>query len=188
MIMLRPAAACASVLTACVVALTGCSAVANKSANGSATPSVETSVSNPRTEASTPPPNPPPSTTDKPPTGDVSLGIDVRGDLNEIVVDGTGQTLYVFSSDHPNDPTCYDACAETWLPLLADGHPGSGIGIDVGAAATVPRRDGQTQVTYKGIPLYKYAGDKTDKDANGQGLDMFGGEWHVLTKDGKPLA
>jgi predicted lipoprotein with Yx(FWY)xxD motif len=42
-------------------------------------------------------------------------------------------------------------------------------------------------VTYKGFPLYQYAVDKVDRDANGLGLDMFGGEWHVLTKDGQPL-
>ena len=43
-------------------------------------------------------------------------------------------------------------------------------------------------MTYKGHPLYHYAGDKGDRDAGGQGLDLFGGEWHVLTKDGQPLA
>ena len=55
-------------------------------------------------------------------------------------------------------------------------------------AKIVARRDGAQQATYKGVPLYQYAGDEADKDANGQGLDMFGGEWHVLTKDGQPLA
>ncbi len=44
------------------------------------------------------------------------------------------------------------------------------------------------QVTYQGHPLYHYAGDKGDRAAGGQGLDLFGGEWHVLTKDGQPLA
>jgi predicted lipoprotein with Yx(FWY)xxD motif len=177
-----------SILLVSAVALTGCAAFANKAATSSSTASSETSVSAPRTDASTPAPNPPPSTTGKPPTGDISLSVDDRGDLGEIVVDGAGRTVYAFSKDPANDPTCYDACAETWLPLLAKGHPGSGIGIEVAAANTVPRRDGGDQVTYKGIPLYHYAGDKADKDANGQGLGMFGGEWHVLTKDGQPLA
>lgn len=52
----------------------------------------------------------------------------------------------------------------------------------------MPRADGTMQATYKGHPLYRYAGDTGDRDANGQGLDLFGGEWHVLTKDGQPLA
>ena len=74
------------------------------------------------------------------------------------------------------------------LPMLAKGNPAGGIGIDAGSAGTTPRRDGAKQVTYKGQPLYHYAGDQTDRDAGGQGLDLFGGEWHVLTKDGQPLA
>ncbi len=183
----RVSAACVSVLTFSVVGLSGCAAIENKATSDSATSSTETSVI-PRTDASTPAPNPPPSTDEIPPTGDVSLDISDRGDLGQILVDGTGRTLYAFSQDPANDPTCYDACTKTWLPLLAKGHPGSGIGIDVAAANTVPRRDGGNQVTYKGIPLYQYAGDKVEKDANGRGLDMFGGEWHVLTKDGQPLA
>ncbi len=81
---------------------------------------------------------------------------------------------YAFSTDSLNDPTCYDVCAATWLPLLSEGKPTGGIGGN--------------QVTYKGIPLYLYAGDKIYGDANGLGLDIFGGEWHVLTKDGRPLA
>jgi predicted lipoprotein with Yx(FWY)xxD motif len=124
---------------------------------------------------------------ESPPIGDVSLGIEERADLGEIIVDGAGRTLYAFSGDAVNVPTCYDACAETWIPVLADANPTSGTGIDVAAAATVPRRDGAEQATYLGIPLYRYAGDAVDRDANGQGLDMFGGEWHVLTKEGRPL-
>lgn len=170
------------------IAVSGCSAFANKSASESATSATETSVTAPRTEAVTAAPNPPPSTTKILPIGDVSLGIEDRGSLGEILVDATGRTMYAFSRDSRNEPTCYDACANTWLPILTDSDPAGGIGIDVAAAGTVPRRDGGDQVTYYGIPLYRYAGDKTDQDANGQGLDMFGGEWHVLTKAGAPLA
>lgn len=180
--------ACALLAAFSVVALCGCSAFENKAANSASTSSTQTSVTAPRTEATTAAPNPPPSTEQSPPIGDVSLGIDDRGDLGEIVVDSTGRTLYVFSADRPNEPGCYGDCADTWLPLLADGQPAGGTGIDVAAAGTVPRRDGGNQVTYRGNPLYRYAGDKTDKDANGQGLAMFGGEWHVLSKNGQPLA
>lgn len=76
------------------------------------------------------------------------------------------------------------------MPLLSDSDPAGGIGIDAAAAKTTARRDGGSQVTYRGgIPLYRYAGgDTLDIDANGQGLDMFGGEWRVLTKAGRPLA
>ena len=175
-------------LTAGLVTLTGCSALENQEANSSATPGTQSQVTAPRTEATAPAPNPPPSIERIPPSGDVSLAIDDRGDLGEIIVDSTGRTLYVFSTDAAKGPTCYGECADTWVPLLADADPAGGIGIDVAAASTVPRSGGRNQVTYRGHPLYRYAGDKTDRDANGQGLGMFGGEWHVLTKDGQPLA
>lgn len=182
--------ACVSILAISVslVAVTACSAFAYKATESSTTSPTKSPVTSPRTDASTAPPNPPPSTNQKPPTGEVSLTVDDRGDLGEIVVDAAGRTVYAFSNDPVNATTCFDSCAETWLPLLAKGHPASGVGIDVAAANTIARRDGGNQVTYKGSPLYLYAGDKVDREANGQGLDMFGGEWHVLTKDGRPLA
>lgn len=185
--LMRTISAC-TLATLTVLAASACSAVENKEINSSDPTSAEASVTAPRTEAVTAAPNPPPSTDEVPPTGDVSLAIDDRGDLGDILVDGTGRAVYVFSKDRANDPTCYDACAATWVPLLATGDPAGNVGIDVAAARTVARRDGGNQVTYKGLPLYQYAGDKADTEAEGQGLDMFGGEWHVLTKDGRPLA
>jgi len=182
----KPVLACVPVLTVSVAALLGCSAFANQAASESSTAS-STPVTSPRTEA-TASPHPVPSTDQIPPIGDVSLELDDRGDLGTIIVDGSGRAVYVFSADQLNNPTCYDVCAETWLPVLAKGDPSGGVGIDAAGAATAPRRDGSNQATYKGHPLYHYAGDKNDKDAAGQGLDLFGGEWHVLTKDGQPLA
>jgi predicted lipoprotein with Yx(FWY)xxD motif len=169
-----------------VAALTGCSAFANQSASES-TEATQAPVTAPRTEA-TATPNPIPVSDQIPPIGDVSLETDDRGDLGEILTDGTGRAVYAFTTDPLNDPTCYDVCADTWLPVLAKGSPAGGVGIDVASAGIIPRRDGGNQVTYKGHPLYHFAGDKDDKDAGGQGLDLFGGEWHVLTKDGQPLA
>jgi predicted lipoprotein with Yx(FWY)xxD motif len=32
-----------------------------------------------------------------------------------------------------------------------------------------------------GIPLYTFAKDKTSKDTNGEGINAFGGTWHVAT-------
>lgn len=180
--------ACIPIATLSVAALAGCSAFANQAATSSLTADASKApATSPRTEA-TASPNPVPSTDQIPPVGDVSLELDDRGDLGTIIVDGSGRTVYAFTTDPLNDPTCYDTCADTWLPVLAKGDPAGGVGIDASAAGVAPRRDGAKQATYKGHPLYHYAGDKDDRDAGGQGLDLFGGEWHVLTKDGQPLA
>ena len=180
----RGMSVCTALAAISVTVLTGCAAFANDAAGTSTT----TTPAEPlRTDASTTP-NPPPSTNRIPPVGDVSLGIDDRESLGEIIVDASGRTLYVFSADTRNNPTCYDACADTWLPVLAKGDPTGAIGINVAAADTAVRRDGSEQATYLGQPLYRYAGDTVNTDAKGQGLDLFGGEWHVLTKNGQPLA
>ncbi|MEO3759683.1 hypothetical protein ABGB19_15515 [Mycobacterium sp. B14F4] len=182
----RRVAVVTSLFALSTAALTGCAAFANN-ASSTSTTATTTTTGPLRTDASTTP-NPVPSNDGIPPVGDVSLAIDDRPDLGEIVVDASGRTLYVFSNDALNDPSCYDACADTWLPVLAKGDPAGAIGINVAAADIVSRRDGNSQVTYRGQPLYRYAGDMIDTDAKGQGLDLFGGEWHVLTKDGQPLA
>ena len=56
--------------------------------------------------------------------------------------------------------------------------------------ATVKRPDGgKLQLTYDGHPLYRYAGDQSKADANGEGV---GGQWFVvkarLTESGPPTA
>ena len=48
--------------------------------------------------------------------------------------------------------------------------------------ATVKRPDdGKLQLTYDGHPLYRYAGDRSKADANGEGV---GGQWFVVKAGG----
>ncbi len=48
--------------------------------------------------------------------------------------------------------------------------------------ATIRRPDGgKLQLTYDGHPLYRYAGDRSKADANGQGV---GGQWFVVKAGG----
>ena len=83
-----------------------------------------------------------------------------------------GRTVYVFDRDTSGVPTCYDACAKQWPPYLAKEGERMGDGW-----ATVKRRDGSKQWTYRGKPLYFYADDKKAGDANG---DRVGRIWHVV--------
>lgn len=177
----------AAILAAGVLTVSGCAAVENKDTVKAEESPTTSAAAAPRTNATAPAPNPPPRVEGKRPIGDATLEIADRGDLGVILVDGTKRTLYAFSLDTPNTPTCYDSCAETWLPLLSKSDPAGGVGINDAATGTVQRHDGDEQATYKGIPLYLYAGDQIDRDVNGQGLEMFGGQWHVLTGDGQPL-
>ncbi|ULE34677.1 COG4315 family predicted lipoprotein [Mycobacterium sp. IDR2000157661] len=181
---LRRGALLTSLVALGIAALTGCAAFANDATTTSTTVAPTAPL---KTDASSTP-NPIPANDRILPIGEVALAVDDRERLGEIIVDASGRTLYVFSRDGRNDPTCYGACADTWLPVLAKNDPTGAIGINVAEAGTAERGDGSNQATYRGQPLYRYAGDKINTDAKGQGLDLFGGEWHVLTQDGVPLA
>jgi predicted lipoprotein with Yx(FWY)xxD motif len=104
--------------------------------------------------------------------------------LGKILVDSQGKTLYLFEQDTGTTSTCSGGCAAGWPPLRASGKPKAGSGAKVSLLGTTPRSDGKPQVTYNGHPLYYYSGDSEAGDTNGQNVDAFGAEWHVLSPSG----
>ncbi|MBO0692779.1 MAG: hypothetical protein J2P58_07775 [Acidimicrobiaceae bacterium] len=90
-----------------------------------------------------------------------------------------GDTLYRFVKDKKNHSTCTGKCAKVWPPVdLAAGqkHPNSKGVDDLG---TIKRAGGAQQVTYKGIPLYRFIGDKAPRQVHGNIKDAFGQWWTV---------
>lgn len=104
--------------------------------------------------------------------------------LGKILTDSKGMTLYMFTPDKGGKPVCYGKCAKTWPPLTTQGKPKAAKGVSASGLGTVPRKDGSTQVTYKGHPLYHFASDSKPGDTNGQGL---GGKWYVLSPSGQAV-
>jgi predicted lipoprotein with Yx(FWY)xxD motif len=104
--------------------------------------------------------------------------------LGPTLADGTGRTLYLFESDTPTVSTCYGSCASVWPPVSAAATPHATGGARVDLLGTLRRTDGTTQITYKGHPLYYYAGDAKPGDTTGQGLNQFGAKWYALTPGG----
>lgn len=111
---------------------------------------------------------------------DVSLA---ETELGEVLVDGDGMTLYLFTRDEDGQSVCEDACAEAWPPLLSDA-PTAGDGVDASLLGTTTRPDGATQVTYNGWPLYTWAADQQPGDVTGQGVEDV---WFVLGADGEAI-
>jgi predicted lipoprotein with Yx(FWY)xxD motif len=96
-----------------------------------------------------------------------------KAKVGSVIVDAQGRTLYRFTAEAQGVPVCTGACVGTWPPALAS--TASGLPKHV---ATVKRPDGgKLQLTYDGHPLYRYAGDQSNADANGEGV---GGQWFVL--------
>ena len=100
-------------------------------------------------------------------------------ELGDILVDGEGMTLYLFTPDEQGESTCYDDCEQNWPPL--EGPAEAAEGADAALLATVERDDGSMQVTYNGWPLYYFAGDSAAGDVNGQGV---GDIWYVVDPAG----
>ena len=107
--------------------------------------------------------------------------------LGQMLVDGSGRTLYLFEADKGDASTCYDTCAQAWPPLLTSGAPMSGTGANAADLGTTTRKDGTVEVTYHGHPLYHYVADTKAGDTNGQGLNQFGAKWYVLAPSGTKI-
>jgi predicted lipoprotein with Yx(FWY)xxD motif len=117
------------------------------------------------------------------PTAGAAVSVATTG-LGDVLVDGAGLTLYMFTADADGKSACYGDCATSWPPLVADAAPSLGKGLDAEAFGSITRDDGTAQVTFGGMPLYFFAGDTAPGDVNGQGI---GGKWYVLGADGTVL-
>jgi predicted lipoprotein with Yx(FWY)xxD motif len=113
----------------------------------------------------------------------VSLG-NVDG-LGMVLVDSKGMTLYDFHKDQGTESSCYGTCAEAWPPLLTKGEPQPSNGASPSRLGTTERKDGTTQATYAGHPLYTFIEDKKPGEASGNDTTAFGAEWYSLTSSGE---
>jgi predicted lipoprotein with Yx(FWY)xxD motif/cytochrome c5 len=99
----------------------------------------------------------------------------------QYLTDAQGRSLYLFTNDSKNTPTCYDQCAQNWPPLLVKEKAVAGKGVAASLLGTAQRRDGKLQATYNGWPLYYFARDQKAGDTNGQGV---GGVWFLVSPYG----
>ena len=114
------------------------------------------------------------------PTGPAQVNEGDRA-LGTILVDQNGWTLYGFLRDNHGPSTCYGQCETLWPPLLTNGTPIAGNGINQGLLGTAMRNDGTTQVTYNGWPLYYWSKDTGPGDTRGQ---WVGNVWFTFNADG----
>ena len=87
-------------------------------------------------------------------------------DFGEALVDAGGMSLYGFLNDTGGISACYDACAETWPPVLVDGSD-LPAGLDAAVFSVSERTDGTHQLVAGDWPLYLYAPDTAPGDTAG---------------------
>jgi hypothetical protein len=78
-------------------------------------------------------------------------------------------------------------CTTAWPPLLATGRLVAKNGVHQAGLGKMTR-NGATQVTYYGHPVYEFLGDKAPGQKNGQDLASFEGIWYLGTPSGRPAA
>jgi predicted lipoprotein with Yx(FWY)xxD motif len=101
-----------------------------------------------------------------------------------IAVTSKGVAVYELAPETTKHPLCTmsSGCFSVWPPVKAgSAHLRKAAGVK-GRLGTF-RRDGFTQVTLNGHPLYTFVEDGGRKGvASGDGLHSFGGTWHVFAE------
>ncbi|MFI5284470.1 MAG: hypothetical protein ACHQ0J_15300 [Candidatus Dormibacterales bacterium] len=121
------------------------------------------------------------------PVTTATVAVATNPKLGQILVDGSGRTLYLFVADTGTTSTCSGQCAQYWPPLLTSGQPIAGTGANASLLGTTPRSDGSTEVSYAGHPLYYVQTDKSPGDTTGQAVNNYGALWYVVGPDGKQI-
>lgn len=104
-------------------------------------------------------------------------------EFGPMLFDKREQAIYLFDLEETAAPKCYGECAEAWPPVLTDGEPLAGKGVDESLLGTTKRAEGTTQVTYKGHPLYYYAHEDPG-EVECHDIFLNGGKWYVVQPNG----
>ncbi|HET7351995.1 MAG TPA: hypothetical protein VFJ28_13740 [Marmoricola sp.] len=104
-------------------------------------------------------------------------------DFGEILWGPKRQVVYIWEKEPTRTPECYGDCADAWPPVLTTGEPRAARDVDQSKLGTTTRRDGSTQVTYNGHPLYYYAHEGPG-EVLCHDITTHGGTWWVVTPAG----
>jgi predicted lipoprotein with Yx(FWY)xxD motif len=116
-----------------------------------------------------------------PATGKITMA---KTSAGRVLVDPQGRTLYVFAPDSRGHSTCTGSCLAYWPAAPgADATAGKTAGVTA-TLGTIKRADGSSQLTANGYPVYTYVGDHARGDAKGQGTNLSGGLWWVVSPTG----
>jgi len=94
------------------------------------------------------------------------------------LTDANGRTLYTLTNAG-KPVACTGQCATFWPPLLLASGSTTPTGASGVNGLSVVSMNGGMQVTVNGVPLYRFSRDKAPGDTNGEGIQSFGGIWHV---------
>jgi predicted lipoprotein with Yx(FWY)xxD motif len=110
-------------------------------------------------------------------------------DGTEVLADSSGRTLYTADVEKGGKILCVDGCTSFWDPVAASADESAAaaaaLGVELGV---VKRPEGGRQLTYMGLPLYRFT-DEGPGELSGDGfVDDFGGtrfEWLAAAPGGE---
>lgn len=102
----------------------------------------------------------------------------------KVLVDPRGRTLYVFAPDSRGHSTCTGSCATYWPSVPGTDAKRVASAAVSATLGSIKRADGSSQLTANGYPVYTYVGDHARGQANGQGSNLSGGRWWVVSPSG----
>lgn len=107
---------------------------------------------------------------------DAQLQVISKEGIGNYLADQDGRTLYWHKFDSPGTSTCMDECILMWPPFYrARIVPPEGANAE--DFRSMIRKDGKSQTTFKGYPLYYFSLDQEQGDVKGYN---FGYEWFTV--------
>ncbi len=97
----------------------------------------------------------------------------------KILVLSDGIAVYRLTTDPKNKSVCTGTCAKIWPPVLLVAGQKGPTGKGVSGLGVITRSGGARQVTYRGVPLYRFIGDHTAGQTTGNIKDTWGRWWVV---------
>ncbi len=92
-----------------------------------------------------------------------------KSGVGDYLTDPSKHTLYTYGSDTSGVSNCTSSCLAAW-PAYVDKGATTGLPTNI---STITRADnGDTQYTYKGMPLYYFASDSAGQ-VTGNGVGGF---------------
>jgi len=103
-----------------------------------------------------------------------------------LVSSPNGHTLYLYEGDSGSHLGCTGGCLKFWPPVPGAAKVKVSGGAKAADIGSVKRGSGK-QLTYKGHPLYWFAGDKKAGQVKGQGLVLKGKYWYAVSPSGSAM-
>ena len=159
-------------------AIAGCGGSGSSSSSASASPSTSATATTTSSSVA--------SHAKAPAAAAVKISAATVPGLGPVLVNPQRRTLYIFEPDHHQKVTCVSSCAAVWPPvvLAAGAKPTAAGTVKQSKLGSDPNPSGGRVATYAGWPLYTYVGDSAPGQAHGQGLNLNGGLWYVISPAG----